>query len=212
MSRRSLPSWRANATIAGGPAEVLGFVDDPIYRDHWPLLESIDDAWDQITTGRGAYISEQLARRLKLNPGDPLALQTPAGVWPLIVAGIYPDYGNPKGQIGVDNDALGQHWPDTPHTRYGLRIATGRVTAVVDALREAFKLNSIHLRDQQSLKAESTRIFNRTFSVTSALNAFTLGVAGIALLTSLLTLSNTRLPQLAPLWSMGADAPSPCRA
>ena len=57
--------------------------------------------------------------------------------------------------------------------------------------------------DQATLKAESTRIFNRTFAVTAALNAFTLGVAGIALLTSLLTLSNSRLPQLAPLWAIG---------
>ena len=47
------------------------------------------------------------------------------------------------------------------------------------------------------------RSFNRTFAVTAALNAFTLGVAGIALLTSLLTLSNSRLPQLAPLWALG---------
>ena len=53
------------------------------------------------------------------------------------------------------------------------------------------------------MKAESTRIFNRTFAVTAALNAFTLGVAGVALLTSLLTLGNSRLPQLAPLWAIG---------
>ena len=53
------------------------------------------------------------------------------------------------------------------------------------------------------MKAESTRIFNRTFAVTAALNAFTLGVAGVALLTSLLTLANSRLPQLAPLWAIG---------
>ena len=57
--------------------------------------------------------------------------------------------------------------------------------------------------DQATLKAESTRIFNRTFAVTAALNVFTLGVAGVALLTSLLTLSNSRLPQLAPLWAIG---------
>ena len=66
-----------------------------------------------------------------------------------------------------------------------------------------FWLDSSRLLDQATLKAESTRIFNRTFSVTSALNAFTLGVAGVALLTSLLTLSNSRLPQLAPLWALG---------
>jgi putative ABC transport system permease protein len=39
--------------------------------------------------------------------------------------------------------------------------------------------------------------------VTAALNTFTLGVAGVALLTSLLTLGNSRLPQLAPLWALG---------
>ena len=39
--------------------------------------------------------------------------------------------------------------------------------------------------------------------MTTALNAFTLGVAGVALLTSLLTLANSRLPQLAPLWAIG---------
>jgi putative ABC transport system permease protein len=39
------------------------------------------------------------------------------------------------------------------------------------------------------------------------LNAFTLGVAGIALLTSLITLANSRLPQLAPLWAIGITRP-----
>ncbi len=70
-------------------------------------------------------------------------------------------------------------------------------------MREKFGLDDRNLADQATLKAESKRIFNRTFAVTAALNTFTLGVAGIALLTSLLTLGNSRLPQLAPLWAIG---------
>ena len=71
-------------------------------------------------------------------------------------------------------------------------------------LRETIRIStSRNLIDQATLKAESKRIFNRTFAVTAALNAFTLGVAGVALLTSLLTLGNSRLPQLAPLWAIG---------
>ena len=70
-------------------------------------------------------------------------------------------------------------------------------------MREKFSLDDRNLVDQATMKAESKRIFNRTFAVTAALNAFTLGVAGIALLTSLLTLGNSRLPQLAPLWAIG---------
>src|SRR3984885_15240480 len=70
-------------------------------------------------------------------------------------------------------------------------------------MREKLGLAEHKLIEQATLKAESKRIFNRTFAVTAALNAFTLGVAGIALLTSLLTLANSRLPQLAPLWAIG---------
>ena len=78
-----------------------------------------------------------------------------------------------------------------------------RCVALVAALQEKFGLDDRNVTDQATMKTESKRIFNRTFSVTAALNAFTLGVAGIALLTSLLTLSNSRLPQLAPLWAIG---------
>ena len=57
--------------------------------------------------------------------------------------------------------------------------------------------------DQASIKAISMEVFERTFTVTSALNVLTLGVAGFALLMSLLTLSDLRIPQLAPLWALG---------
>jgi putative ABC transport system permease protein len=156
-----------------------------------------------VRAGEGALVSEQLARRLKVQLEDEVKIPTARGLWPIRVAGIYPDYGNPKGQIGVDIDALARHWPEIPRTRFGLRVAPDKVSALVAALRDTFGLDSSRLLDQATLKSESTRIFNRTFSVTSALNAFTLGVAGVALLTSLLTLSNSRLPQLAPLWALG---------
>jgi putative ABC transport system permease protein len=198
-----LPAWRTDVTINTLPVEVLGFADHATYRERWPLLESVPGVWDKVRVGEGALVSEQLARRLHVQLEDEVRIPTPGGLWPIRVAGIYPDYGNPKGQIGVDIDALARHWPDIARTRFGLRVAPDKVSALVVALRDKFGLDSSRLLDQATLKSESTRIFNRTFSVTSALNAFTLGVAGVALLTSLLTLSNSRLPQLAPLWALG---------
>ncbi|MBV5271399.1 MAG: ABC transporter permease [Afipia sp.] len=198
-----LPAWRTDVTLDTFPVEVLGFADHATYRERWPLLESVPGVWDKVRVGEGALVSEQLARRLHVQLEDEVRIPTPGGLWPIRVAGIYPDYGNPKGQIGVDIDALARHWPDIARTRFGLRVAPDKVSALVVALRDKFGLDSSRLLDQATLKSESTRIFNRTFSVTSALNAFTLGVAGVALLTSLLTLSNSRLPQLAPLWALG---------
>ena len=46
-------------------------------------------------------------------------------------------------------------------------------------------------------------VFERTFTVTQALNVLTLSVAGFAIFTSLLTQSAMRLPQLAPVWALG---------
>ncbi|WP_174309435.1 ABC transporter permease [Afipia clevelandensis] len=198
-----LPAWRTDVTLATLPVEIIGFADHATYRERWPLLEAQPHVWDKVRAGEGALFSEQLARRLKVELGDRVTLPGATGPWPVTVAGIYPDYGNPKGQIGIDIDALAAHWPDIPRTRFGLRVKPEKVAGLVAAIREKFGLDSSRLLDQATLKAESIRIFNRTFSVTSALNAFTLGVAGIALFTSLLTLSYSRLPQLAPLWALG---------
>jgi putative ABC transport system permease protein len=198
-----LPGGRAETQIDGAPVEIFGLADHATYRDRWPLLQSADKAWIRLRAGDTGFISEQLARRMKLAVGDQIEVPAPGGNWTLEIVGIYADYGNPKGQIAVNFAALTRRFPGIPLTRMGLRVAPAAVPALISALQDKFALDSRNLVDQATLKAESTRIFNRTFAVTAALNAFTLGVAGIALLTSLLTLSNSRLPQLAPLWAIG---------
>jgi len=198
-----LPGGRADTQIGGAPAEILGLADHATYRDHWPLLEATANAWTRLRSGDTGFISEQLARRLKLAIGDSVEVPAAGGNWTLEVIGIYADYGNPKGQIAVNIAALTRHFPEIPLTRFGLRIAPAAVPVLISSLQNRFGLDDRNLLDQASVKAESTRIFNRTFAVTAALNAFTLGVAGVALLTSLLTLGNSRLPQLAPLWAIG---------
>jgi putative ABC transport system permease protein len=198
-----LPGGRAETNIGRAPVEILGLSDHATYRDHWPLLRSTGNAWDRLRPGDAGFISEQLARRLNLSLGDRLDVAAPGGNWALEVAGIYADYGNPKGQIAVNFAALTRRFPNIPQTRLGLRVTPGGMPALMSALQDKFGLDGSNLVDQATLKASSTRIFNRTFAVTAALNTFTLGVAGVALLTSLLTLSNSRLPQLAPLWAIG---------
>jgi len=198
-----LQGGRAETQIGGAPIEIFGLPDHATYRDHWPLLESAANVWARLRPGDAGFISEQLSRRLKLGIGDRIEVPAPGGSWTLEIVGIYADYGNPKGQIAVNIAALIRRFPQIPLTRLALRVTPGEVPALISSLQQKFGLDGRSLVDQATLKAESTRIFNRTFAVTAALNAFTLGVAGVALLTSLLTLANSRLPQLAPLWAIG---------
>jgi len=198
-----LQGGRADAQFDGAPLEVFGLPDDATYQAHWPLLESAPGAWARLRVGDAAFVSEQLSERANIRLGDTIDLPTPTGNWRLRVIGRYADYGNPKSQLAVNVRTLMSHFPQTPKTRMALRAKPGATAALLAALSDKFGLDGRNLVDQANLKADSLRIFNRTFAVTAALNAFTLGVAGIALLTSLLTLANSRLPQLAPLWAIG---------
>lgn len=202
-----LPSARAQSTLGNEPLELLGLADHATYRKGWPLLEVTSDGWDAMQTGKVAFVSEQLARRANLTLGDVVHIPSAEGDWALKIAGIYADYGNPKGQIAVAYNALIDQFPQTPQTRFGLRVAPADVPAIIAELRGRFGLSDQQIADQSTVKIESKRIFERTFAVTGALNAFTLGVAAIALLTNLLTLGNARLPRLAPLWAMGLTLP-----
>ncbi|WP_370853007.1 ABC transporter permease [Pararhizobium haloflavum] len=198
-----LPVWNATTRYRDWPVEVYGFRDHPTYTQNWPLLASAENAWADVAAGGDIMVSEQLARRFDLGIGDEITIPAGRGDWTVNVAGIYSDYGNPRGQIMIALDQLLARFSDIERDRFAVRVEPGRVDAVMAALRDAFALTSGQLVNQQALKAFSQSVFERTFAVTLALNALTLIVAGIALLASQLTLAGMRLPQLAPLWAMG---------
>ncbi|MBK0400687.1 ABC transporter permease [Limibaculum sp. M0105] len=198
-----LPSRAEETRIAGWPVELQGFTPHPTYRQNWPMMAILQDGWDRVAAGTAALVSEQLARRTGLAPGDPLTVPTPGGDWRLTVAGVYPDYGNPKGQLRVAVAELERRWPGAALASTAVRADPDAVPALLAALAEGTGMDPANMIDQAALKRESTAIFERTFTVTAALNTLTLGVAAAALLTSLMTLATQRLPQLAPLWALG---------
>jgi putative ABC transport system permease protein len=198
-----LPNVRAETEIGKQKVELFGIADHAIYREQWPLLETSANVWDRVAKGTAVLVSEQLARRLDLHVGAEISIPYPAGDWNAEVGGIYADYGNPRGQIAVNFDQLVQRFADADRTRLGLLVTKNDVNSLMADIENRFGLSGRNLADQSTVKVESLRIFNRTFTVTAALNAFTLAVAGIALFTSLLTLGQARLAQLAPLWAIG---------
>lgn len=195
-----LPVWSVETRLNGAPAEIYGVVDDPTYRDNWPLLSAVPNAWDKIAAGTGVLINEQLFYREDLSPGDPIQVEPG---WQSTIAGVYSDYGNPAGQIIAGFDALRDRYPDSPITRFGVRLDASNVPALRQALIAEFGLPGDAMTDQAALKALSLRIFERTFTVTAALNVLTLSVAALAILIGHATLSAMRLPQLAPAWALG---------
>ncbi|OYU98563.1 MAG: hypothetical protein CFE26_27365, partial [Verrucomicrobiales bacterium VVV1] len=53
-----------------------------------------------------ALVSEAFVERFGKKPGDTLRLPTPSGVRPVVIAGVFADYGNERGSILVDRTHL----------------------------------------------------------------------------------------------------------
>lgn len=195
-----LPIWNVEGDVLGAPLQIYGVADDPTYRDHWPLISGAPDVWDRVASGEGALVNEQMQRGQKVTAGQMIRLP---GGWDVRVAGVFSDYGNPRGQVIVGIDALARHYPDVEKLRYGIRIKPDKSAELRRQLVQEFGLPDGNIIDQAALKRQSRAVFEQTFSVTGALNVLTLAVAGFAMFSSLLTLSGIRLPQLAPVWAMG---------
>jgi putative ABC transport system permease protein len=200
-----LPMSKIKIRLGGWPVDIVGMKPHETYRNHFPMLSETGDAWGELQRGEGALVSEQLARRLDLALGSTLDVPAADGQWRVRIAGIFPDYGNPKGQLRIDIDRLMRLWPETPRMGYSLRTAPKAVPELIDALQTEFGQQISQISDQAAIKNLSMRIFERTFAVTAALNLLTLLVAGIALLANFLTLGNVRLAQLAPVWAVGVS-------
>lgn len=193
-----MPLLSADVTLAGRPGELYGVRVGNTYRENWAFLDGIDAPWDAVANGAGTVINEQLARRAGLWVNDEITVAS--GVT-LPVVGIYGDYGNPIGQAVISEARFSEIYSEVIPRQFGVRSEDP--VALRERIVEEFGLPNGQMINQADIKSTSLDIFERTFTVTGALNVLTLAVAAFAILMSLLTLASLRLPQLAPVWALG---------
>jgi len=193
-----LPLLSTQVVIADLPVDLYGIRVGQTYRNNWNFLDNTLNAWDVIERGKAVVVNEQFARRADLWVGSLVQVSRDLI---LPIAGVVGDYGNPKGQIIITERIFKDLYPNLYASNFGVRTkdAAQLRSQIVNTL--GIKNNAII--NQVGIKALSLEVFERTFVVTSALNVLTLGVAGFAILMSLLTLADLRVPQLAPVWALG---------
>jgi putative ABC transport system permease protein len=122
----------------------------------------------------------------------------------LPVLGIYRDYGNPQSQWMVSQALFKACWPQLAPTGRALYGPPDTDWAGIGlSLRERFSLEADQLIDQAELKAAGMAVFDRTFTVTRALNTLTLLVAGIGIFCAVSAIHHHRVGQQALLASLG---------
>ncbi|MDC1413184.1 ABC transporter permease [Amylibacter sp.] len=193
-----LPLLTTQVVIADLPVDLYGIRVGQTYRNNWIFLDNTLNPWDVIESGKAVVVNEQFARRADLWVGSLVQVSRDLI---LPIAGVVGDYGNPQGQIIITERMFKDLYPNLYASNFGVRTkdASQLRSQIVNTL--GIKNNAII--NQVGIKALSLEVFERTFVVTSALNVLTLGVASFAILMSLLTLADLRVPQLAPVWALG---------
>ena len=199
-----LPVWRAKTRIGEWPVDIVGMTPHETYTTHFPMIEATADVWTALHAQDAVLVSEQLARRLGVGVGATLDIPASTQEWRARIIGVFPDYGNPKGQLRIDHEKLKRYFDDASGVHYGLRVASDATARVIDNMQRSFGGKIARIVDQSELKSLSTDVFERTFAVTTALNMLTLIVSGFALFASLLTLSDMRQARIASVWALGA--------
>ena len=193
-----LPLFILKQKIANQPSLLFGVRVSQTYRDNWQFLNAVPNAWDLVASGSGVVVNEQLARRAGLGVGDYVTIEQD---FSLLITAVVGDYGNPKGQVIASEHVIKKLKPDIYAAQFGVRSSD--VTSLRQQITKDLDIPNSSMINQAEIKAMSMEVFERTFIVTSALNILTLSIASFALLMSLLTLADIRIPQLAPLWSLG---------
>lgn len=175
--------------------------------DAFHFLELNEGGWTFFSTNDAVFISEPLATKNELRPGDVIELFTEfTGYQPFIIAGVYQDYGSSHGRMTMHINTYQQHWSEQSIASIGLIVSPDadrqRVETALKALIQQHRQPLLY-RSNTDIHKESLAIFDRTFEVTRVLRWLTVAVAVIGIFSALLALHLERAKEFAILRACG---------
>ena len=150
-------------------------------------------------------VSEPLAYRLSLSPGDEIELPTTTGLTPFEVAGIYRDYNTAGADLAMGLDSYRRWFGDESLSSVGVHMAPGaEESQLIAAIREQLgPERQARIRSTSFIQELSLVIFDRTFQVTEVLRLLAGIVAFLGILSALMALGLEREREFAVLRSLG---------
>jgi putative ABC transport system permease protein len=153
-----------------------------------------------------AIVTEPFANKFSVQPGDRLAIPLGGRTVTFTVAGIYYDYSSSQGIMIVDRSTLLKYLPDQPVTNIAIYL---KPASDADAVQHEMQLRTagmgVRIAPNRELRRLSMQVFDRTFSITWALEAVAIVVAMLGAANSLLALVLDRRRELGLLRYLGAS-------
>lgn len=194
--------------FADRPAEIIGI--DPNAPDvrSLSLLAAASGARERWQASEGDSVpvlaNEQVRYLAGIDTGATVELETSAGRQRFEVVGFVHDYGNAEYAFYLPKDRFETTFPEAREFGVALWVGSGRVGDAERDLEQAGARPGDWIA-QGDIRQLSFAIFDRTFEITGALNGLTLLVCGVALLSALLAIHQSRLPEYSFWRSMGMN-------
>ena len=163
---------------------------------------SLDQLLDGMDRGE-TLVSEPLAMRLDLAPGDHLELDGQHGPERLRVAGVFQDFSWDRGYALLSETRYMQLFGDTGVRNAALLLEPG-VDAEAFSADLAARFDDAEFRTVDTLRDDVMQAFNDTFAITYVLQSISTALALIGILTAVLCLHLERRSELGVLRALGA--------
>jgi putative ABC transport system permease protein len=144
--------------------------------------------------------------RYKKQPGDRITLPTVAGAREFEIVAVYYDYANSRGVVVMDRTTAAPYFPHTRPSSLSIYLQPGADAAAINdrLMREVGSRYQIFFTTNTGVRREVTRIFDSTFAITYALEVIAIAVAGLGVISTLITLILERRGEIAVLGFLGA--------
>lgn len=189
-----------------GTPVALGVIEGRA-RGQLDFVSSLPDAERLFHSPGHVVVSESFANRHGTKSGDTLALISPQGPLPFVVAGVIKDFTRDSGLIMVDRPNFDPAWKDPRIHSLAIRLNNpAQATALAAEFRSRFGASGEYsIYTNADLRRRVMEIFDQTFAVTSVLRAIAVFVAVAGVVLSLTTLIVEREREIGVLRSQGAS-------
>ncbi|EGA71231.1 ABC transporter transmembrane protein [Vibrio sinaloensis DSM 21326] len=169
--------WEKELNTSKGPLQVVSSGGSEGELDALTVKLGVPNYWYHLHHSRGVMISESMALKLDIRPGDYIDLAGELGQgWQVV--GVYYDYGNPYNQVLLSHRNWLYAFAGGGSVALGAVLKDGvNPLGLKRRMESVFRIDGERIYDNSHIHKQAMRVFDRTFSIADTLGNITLVIA-----------------------------------
>ena len=197
--------WEKDMPTEHGALQVVSTGSSEGELDSLTVKLGVPNYWYQLHATKSLMVSESMALKLDIRPGDFINLQEPlGGDWQVV--GVYYDYGNPYNQVMMSHRNWLYAFAGTGNVGLGVVLKDNvNGEGLKNRLENVFRLPQDRVFDNGNIYSQAMRVFDHTFAIAGTLGNITLIIAVFGLFFATLAGELSRQRHFSLLRCMGVS-------